>query len=170
MSRTNEIETGRFKRDNGKCMVFGCDKPVHCRNMCRSHYRKSIGESKRRYKKVMADPVLKAKLKKAMKAYRQTDKYKKIKALADKRYAKRHKIQMARKKKLWRENLRFSGQREEVLKRDGYKCIACGSKDNLIVHHMDGKGRGYKPNNEIDNLVTLCRACHMKVHFWNLVI
>ena len=40
------------------------------------------------------------------------------------------------------------------------KCEWCGSTKNLIVHHADEN----RYNNNLDNLVTLCRACHQKIH------
>jgi len=59
----------------------------------------------------------------------------------------------------------FSGLREEVLARDNYLCTSCGNPDLLLVHHIDGNGRGTKnPNNDLENLKTLCRSCHAKVH------
>lgn len=67
--------------------------------------------------------------------------------------------------KIKREERNFAGLREEVLKRDGYKCTICGSTEKLVVHHKDGKGRGHKsPNNNLDNLTTRCRACHLDDH------
>lgn len=62
-------------------------------------------------------------------------------------------------------------QREAALERDGYECLLCDSGDDLNVHHktpirnfdrsMDG---WHRRANALDNLVTLCRSCHMKVH------
>lgn len=67
--------------------------------------------------------------------------------------------------KIQREQRHYSGVREDVLKRDGYRCVKCGSCHQLVVHHKDGNGRGHKnPNNDIANLETLCRACHIKAH------
>ena len=69
--------------------------------------------------------------------------------------------------KIAREERWFSGHREEVLKRDNYKCLECGETDllQLIVHHVDGNGRGSEnPNNVMSNLATWCRACHAKHH------
>lgn len=39
-------------------------------------------------------------------------------------------------------------------------CDICGSEKQLIVHHADGD----KANNDVTNLVRLCRACHVKKH------
>jgi hypothetical protein len=40
------------------------------------------------------------------------------------------------------------------------KCIKCGSTKNLLVHHKDEN----RYNNSIDNLETLCKRCHQKLH------
>lgn len=67
--------------------------------------------------------------------------------------------------KINREVEHFDGKRETVLKRDGYRCIKCRSRKQLVVHHKDGNGRGStRPNNAMRNLETLCRACHQRVH------
>lgn len=52
----------------------------------------------------------------------------------------------------------------KILKRDGFKCLLCGSKHRLNVHHsryIDGKKAWEYPK---DLLVTLCEECHKKVH------
>lgn len=57
------------------------------------------------------------------------------------------------------------------LKRDNYSCIACGSKENLDVHHRDGNSyRKVKngANNNLDNLITLCHKCHLRLHLLNV--
>lgn len=67
--------------------------------------------------------------------------------------------------RLKREQRNYSGRREAILKRDGYTCQKCGSTHQLLVHHVDGNGRGHPhPNNSIDNLVTWCRKCHCGHH------
>lgn len=57
----------------------------------------------------------------------------------------------------------FGGQREQVLKRDEYRCRIPGcttvkrGKRSVAVHHR-------KPgNNELANMLTLCLPCHAKV-------
>lgn len=51
-----------------------------------------------------------------------------------------------------------------VMKRDGYKCMLCGSKHNLNVHHMEyEKGKkAWEYSTAV--LITLCKDCHQKVH------
>ena len=56
---------------------------------------------------------------------------------------------------------------KSLIERDGFKCTLCESPNDLVVHHKDGNGRGKQnPNNDLANLETLCRSCHMKVHFY----
>lgn len=65
---------------------------------------------------------------------------------------------------------RFNGLREYILKRDNYTCIACGMPQEehikkwgkgLTINHKDGNGRNSKtPNNNPSNLETLCLRCH----------
>ncbi len=72
------------------------------------------------------------------------------------------------------DNVNFNGLRRVTLKRDGYKCVECGitqeehlkkHKCDLIVHHIDGEGRySKKPNNNENNLQTLCKRCHSSIH------
>ena len=58
---------------------------------------------------------------------------------------------------------------EEVYKRDNYRCRHCLLQNDLTIHHIDHKGRNYeniglKPNNDVSNLIVLCRSCHGKLH------
>lgn len=48
----------------------------------------------------------------------------------------------------------------EILNRDKYCCKNCLAFEKLVIHHIDED----KSNNKEDNLITLCRTCHMKVH------
>lgn len=54
--------------------------------------------------------------------------------------------------------------RREVLARDKHRCRApgCGRTRFLEVHHIKSRSRG--GNNQAENLVTLCGACHRFYH------
>jgi len=51
-----------------------------------------------------------------------------------------------------------------VKARDNYTCQICGSKDNLVAHHIDPVVCEPIMSADIDNGVTLCSKCHKKVH------
>jgi len=48
--------------------------------------------------------------------------------------------------------------RQEILARDEYKCLRCGSKEKLSVDHIVARANGGKSLPE--NLVTLCTSCN----------
>lgn len=50
----------------------------------------------------------------------------------------------------------FGGNRPAALERDGHKCYVCGTDKKLEVHHLDFD----RSNTSLDNLMTLCAACH----------
>lgn len=56
-----------------------------------------------------------------------------------------------------------------VYDRAGRKCEICGEVNDLTIHHKDHKGRnfmnkGLLMNNNVENLMVLCRSCHGKIH------
>ena len=53
--------------------------------------------------------------------------------------------------------------RRAALERDGYRCtnIDCGRAGRLEVHHKKMLSEGGLPF-ALDNLTTLCRACHIE--------
>jgi 5-methylcytosine-specific restriction endonuclease McrA len=101
------------------------------------------------------------------------------------RYYQRNKKRLNEKKRLWelanpektriannratrkyREKTRLNNQRQIVLSRDNYCCQNCGNTKQLVIHHKDEVSwhNTSKPNNNLDNLVTLCRSCHTTLH------
>lgn len=52
--------------------------------------------------------------------------------------------------------------RQEVLRRDGWRCQSCGRQSALQVHHV--KPRSDLGDDSDENLITLCAACHRLVH------
>lgn len=55
-------------------------------------------------------------------------------------------------------------KRRKVLARDGHRCSmpGCGRTRFLEVHHRVPRSRG--GSNHVDNLLTLCSACHRLIH------
>ena len=79
----------------------------------------------------------------------------------------RHKERYAKWETKYHDLKRFSGNRMRALKRDNFTCTQCLMSEpevSLIVHHIDHSGQSPKPNNRIENLTTLCRACHIRLH------
>lgn len=52
-----------------------------------------------------------------------------------------------------------------VYKRDHYTCQKCGHRFiNIVAHHIKSFKEFKKLRFEVNNGVTLCRSCHMKIH------
>jgi len=56
----------------------------------------------------------------------------------------------------------YKALRREVLKRDGWKCQACGTIAGLEVHHL--QRRSQLGDDSASNLITLCSECHRVLH------
>jgi 5-methylcytosine-specific restriction protein A len=56
---------------------------------------------------------------------------------------------------------KWRNTRRRILRRDGYRCVMCGSPDNLSVDHIIP--RVVRVDNRDHNLRTLCQSCHDKV-------
>jgi 5-methylcytosine-specific restriction endonuclease McrA len=52
--------------------------------------------------------------------------------------------------------------RNQVLRRDGWRCQSCGTMSNLEVHHKTFRSQAGHDSEQ--NLVALCTACHARVH------
>jgi 5-methylcytosine-specific restriction endonuclease McrA len=51
--------------------------------------------------------------------------------------------------------------RKQVLRRDGWQCQVCGSRQNLQVHHKQLRSQ---QGDDDSNLITLCAGCHEGLH------
>lgn len=56
---------------------------------------------------------------------------------------------------------RWRKLRLKVLARDDYQCQRCGSAKNLRIHHLTYERVGHEA---LDDLITLCEACHSEIH------
>ncbi len=56
----------------------------------------------------------------------------------------------------------YEDVRQQVLRRDGWRCQSCGTMSNLEVHHK--QLRSHSGSDIEDNLITLCDYCHKSVH------
>ena len=62
----------------------------------------------------------------------------------------------------------YNRNRLLCLQRDNFTCLICGNKDNLDTHHKDNQGHNfakYETNDNLDNLQTLCKKCHQRLHY-----
>ena len=50
----------------------------------------------------------------------------------------------------------------QALERDNWRCQKCGKRQNLDVHHVRYRSHGRV--DKLENLITLCVACHEKQH------
>jgi 5-methylcytosine-specific restriction endonuclease McrA len=128
-----------WSKDYAECTSCkSTEYPYMCRGMCKRCYLKQYRD----------DPANRDRIRESKEAWYQ-------------RYHEDNLLKMAE----YRNKQHYGGMRGRVLKRDKYKCVRCGSKLNLVIHHKDGTGRG-KPinNNSLENLETLCRCCHAYTH------
>jgi hypothetical protein len=56
-------------------------------------------------------------------------------------------------------------RQEFCRRRDGHRCRICGSGDRLHVHHVWPVS--FSANHTAQNIITLCRQCHMKQDYWD---
>jgi ATP-dependent DNA helicase RecQ len=52
--------------------------------------------------------------------------------------------------------------RQQVLRRDGWRCQSCGATSNLEVHHKEF--RSHSGDDLEQSLITLCALCHVAAH------
>lgn len=67
---------------------------------------------------------------------------------------------------VWRETNNFNGLRRNRLAVDDYQCQRCAATEDLVVHHLNRREDRDEPDrtSTLDDLLTLCRACHMTEH------
>ena len=58
--------------------------------------------------------------------------------------------------------LSYESLRQQILRRVGWRGQSCGTMSNLEVHHREFRSRSGSDSEE--NLITLCAACHARVH------
>jgi 5-methylcytosine-specific restriction endonuclease McrA len=58
--------------------------------------------------------------------------------------------------------LSYESLRQQILRRDGWRCQPCGTMSNLEVHHREF--RSHSGADAEENLITLCAACHARAH------
>ncbi|MGD1080759.1 MAG: HNH endonuclease [Candidatus Sulfotelmatobacter sp.] len=56
----------------------------------------------------------------------------------------------------------YQNLKQQVLRRDGWRCQSCGTMSNLEVHHKEF--RSHTGDDSEQNLITLCTQCHTGIH------
>ena len=64
--------------------------------------------------------------------------------------------------KLRLDPLSYESLRQQILRRDSWRCQSCGTMSNLEVHHR--QFRTHSGADSEENLITLCATCHARVH------
>ena len=82
------------------------------------------------------------------------------KSINTKIYRERHRKKIARHDRDYRYRKYFGGLYDQVVERDKDICQMCGNDNQIVIHHIDRN----PTNNVLENLQTLCRACHCYVH------
>ena len=175
-----------------RCLINECYKQYYAKGYCKSHYTKFCYDYKAEYVRVKNNPQRYKKYQERIKKYQHrvsnTEEFKEKRRIylreqykANPQVYKRIKKWKARqpiwKRRLWykRDNDKryFGGLKEEVIKRDNYKCVKCGLtriehyekyKRDITVDHINRLGRGVKEkDNRLENLQTLCISCHVRI-------
>ena len=60
------------------------------------------------------------------------------------------------------DSLSYESLRQQILRRDGWRCQFCGTMSNLEVHHREF--RSHSGSDSEENLITLCPECHAIAH------
>ena len=56
----------------------------------------------------------------------------------------------------------YEALRQQILRRDGWRCQLCGTMTNLEVHHKEFRSQSGCDSEE--NLITVCTSCHQGIH------
>jgi 5-methylcytosine-specific restriction endonuclease McrA len=59
-------------------------------------------------------------------------------------------------------HLQYENLRQQILRRDSWRCQSCGAMSNLEVHHREF--RSHSGADAEENLITLCIKCHAAMH------
>ena len=86
-----------------------------------------------------------------------------------KKWYQQHKEHKKQYNKQYNKNYKYPLQRWSIAvkKRDNYTCQLCGSKKNLVAHHVLSKERFPNLMYNVSNGITLCKSCHVKEHLLN---
>lgn len=63
-----------------------------------------------------------------------------------------------------RDSADYKKWRKEVYEKDVYKCVFCGSKEKINAHHIYSWHYYPEKRYDINNGITVCEKCHIKIH------
>ena len=63
-----------------------------------------------------------------------------------------------------RHRLQYREIKAQALERDSYRCVRCKSREQLVIHHIVPEVDRPDLLHDLENLETLCRACHGRHH------
>lgn len=63
-----------------------------------------------------------------------------------------------------RDSFQYKNWRKAIFERDNFKCQKCGSKEKINAHHIFAWKYYPEKRYDIDNGITLCENCHIKLH------
>ena len=64
----------------------------------------------------------------------------------------------------WRDYPEYDEWRKLVYKRDGWKCMICGSKEKINAHHIFEAINFEELRFDVNNGITICEKHHIKLH------
>ena len=168
-----------------QCQVDGCLNTHFAKQFCMSHYFKNYRKTDEYRKKASKyqlkyyheitknNPESAKHRKENHRTYQQ--KWRKINPEMARKQEYRHYNRMLKKMK----NSLFSVKelafsliywRRIVKKRDNYRCQICGSRQNLVAHHIFQKAFHPELCLNFNNGITLCKNCHFQTHGQLLVL
>lgn len=58
---------------------------------------------------------------------------------------------------------------EQIKALDNFRCVYCGSTENLNAHHIKSRSEYPELAESLENGITLCRECHYALHcgYWD---
>lgn len=63
-----------------------------------------------------------------------------------------------------RNTAQYRRWREAIVSRDDFRCVSCGVREHLHVHHIQPYATHPDRRTDTDNGVTLCITCHSREH------
>lgn len=65
-----------------------------------------------------------------------------------------------------RRNPIYNYLKKSVFERDNNQCIICGDTKEIEIHHIKSKKNNPELFYKLENVITLCKDCHIKQHQW----